>query len=414
MARFYPPEFAVVALLAIAAAPCCGAEPPMPPLDPNEFALMPWGSITGPQEVFDGIRDCGFNTAGFVFPHELDRAHKAGLKAIVHDKSIHVSDSARSLDDATVEKRIRELARRTANHPATWGYYLRDEPSASLYPALARATVALRKEAPGKLPYINLFPLYVPASVFPTAKPTYEGYLEEFATVVKPDFISYDNYSLMDNGTLRDGYFQNLEMVRAAALRHALPFWNIVLGNSHFHYAEPTPATLRFQAYTTLAYGARGLSYFTYLTPAIGNYRLAPVDQFGNRTPTWDAMRQVNLQVRMLAPTYVRLKSVNVFHQPDVPTSCTGIATSRFVESVTGGGSMVVGEFEGPEGEPYAMVVNKDYHRSTEFGIRFKSKGAVNIVSAYTGKEEAFAGENGWLAPGQGMLLHLKPQKEDR
>ena len=270
----------------------------------------------------------------------------------------------------------------------------------------------MRKEAPGKLPYINLFPLYVPASVYPAANRTYEGYLEEFATVVKPDFISYDNYSLIDDGSLRDGYFQNLELVRAAALRHNLPFWNIVLGNSHFHYAEPTPATLRFQAYTTLAYGARGLSYFTYYTSTTGNYRLAPVDQFGNRTPTWDAMRQVNFQVRMLAPTYVRLKSVNVFHHPDVPTSCTGIATSRFVQSVSGDGSYLVGEFKGSEGDAYAMVVNKNYHRSANFEAKFKGAGAVQIVNAYTGKEVEFAGENNWLAPGQGMLLHLKPEKK--
>jgi hypothetical protein len=269
---------------------------------------------------------------------------------------------------------------------------------------------ALRKEAPGKLPYINLFPLYVPASVYPASNRTYEGYLDEFARVVKPDFISYDNYSLMDDGSLRDGYFQNLEQVRAAALRHNLPFWNIVLGNSHFHYAEPNLNTLRFQAYTTLAHGARGLSYFTYFAPKVGNYRLAPIDPFGNRTPTWDAMRQVNLEVRTLAPAYVRLKSVNVFHHPDVPTSCTGIASSRIVAGISGSGKFVVGEFEGPEGDPHALVVNRDFHKSTEFGIEFKAKGTLILVNAYTGKEEAFGGENGWLAPGQGMLFHLKPK----
>ena len=57
---------------------------------------------------------------------------------------------------------------------------------------------------------------------------------------------------------------------------------------------------------------------------------------------------------------------------------------------------------------PYVMVVNKSLHWSTPFGIEFKDKGNIMITSSYTGKEEKFAGENGWLAPGQGMLLHLK------
>ena len=64
--------------------------------------------------------------------------------------------------------------------------------------------------------------------------------------------------------------FANLEAVRSAASAHKPPFWNIVLSNSHFTYAEPSPAGLRFQAYTTLAYGGRGISYFTYVSPNTG------------------------------------------------------------------------------------------------------------------------------------------------
>jgi len=42
--------------------------------------------------------------------------------------------------------------------------------------------------------------------------------------------------------------------------------------------------------------GARGISHFTCFTPISGNYRLAPADQFGNKTPTWEMLRNVNLQ----------------------------------------------------------------------------------------------------------------------
>ncbi len=213
--------------------------------------------------------------------------------------------------------------------------------------------------------------------------------------------------ALMDDGSLRGGYFQNLEAVRDAAQRHGLPFWNIVLGNAHFHYAEPTEAGLRFQLYTTLAYGGRGISYFTYFAPAVGNYRLAPIDQFGHKTPTWAMLRNVNLQLNRIGKVYLTLKSVNVFHHPNVPRGCSTIKTSKWLARLSGD-DLLVGEFEGPDGQPFVMVVNKSLHNSTHFDVTFKESGRVQYVSAYSGAIGNWGGENAWLAAGQGMLLCLK------
>lgn len=374
-------------------------------LKPEEFAVLPWGGTPGDEAALNEIRECGFNLAGFVAPDDLDKVSKAGLKCLVLDGSSHVSDAVVQLDEAEIAKRVDALTARTAKHPAVYGYYLRDEPSAGAYPGLGRWAAAYKKAAPEMLPYINLLPNYASAGQLGT--PTYDEYLESFVQTVKPKFISYDHYALMDDGSLRGGYYQNLEAVRKAALKHDLPFWNIVLSNSHFRYAEPTPAGFRFQLYTTLAYGGRGISYFTYFAPKIGNYRLAPIDQFGNKTPTWDMLRQVNLELHKLGPTYITLKSVNVFHHPNVPDGCSGIGTSKYLASVSGD-DLLVGEFEGPGGVPYAMVVNKSLHISTAFGVQFKEPGQVMRVSAYTGSTDPWVGEDCWLAPGQGMLLCLK------
>ena len=72
------------------------------------------------------------------------------------------------------------------------------------------------------------------------------------------------------------------------------------------------------------------------------------------------------------------------------------------------GDDLLVGEFEGPGGVPYAVVVNKNLHVSTAFGVQFKEPGQVMRVSAYTGSTDPWRGEDCWLAPGQGMLLCLK------
>lgn len=371
-------------------------------LKPEEFAILPWGHTPSDPDILNDIRQCGFNLAGFVGVEGLDPVDKAGLQCIV--SGVHVGDAEALLDQAEIGKRVQEIVDRAKGSKAVYGYYLRDEPSTMPFPGLGKWAAAFERAAPGKLPYINLFPNY--ASPEQLGAKSYDDYLEAFAKTVNPKFLSYDNYSLMDDGSLRGGYFQNLESVRAAALRHNLPFWNIVLGNAHFSYAEPSPSGLRFQAYTSLAYGARGLSYFTYFAPNVGNYRLAAIDQFGNKTPTWDMLRNVNLQIHTLGPTYLKLKSINVFHHPNVPEGCSRIATSKLLASVEGG-SLLVGEFEGPGGQPYAMVVNKDLHKSTWFSVKFKSAGRIDRVSAYTGDTGPWGGEDCWLAAGQGMLLCL-------
>lgn len=374
-------------------------------LKPSEFTILPWGTTGGDLETFQTIKDCGFNLAGFVWPDKIELVKQAGLQCLVIESSTHVGDAEVALDQAEIDKRVEALVKKVGDNPAVYGYYLRDEPSAGAFPGLGRWAAAFAKFAPDALPYINLLPNYANAGQLGT--PTYEEYLESFVQAVKPKFLSYDHYALMDDGSLRGGYFQNLEAVRKAALKHNLPFWNIVLSNAHFNYAEPTPAGFRFQAYTTLAYGARGISYFTYFAPHVGNYRLAPIDQFGHKTPTWDMLREVNLRIHKLGPVYLTLKSINVFHHPDVPEGCSGIATSKLLKSVDGA-SLLVGEFEGPNGEPYVMIVNKDLHKSTPFGLQFKDAGQVTRVSAYTGSTDPWGGEDCWLAAGQGMLLGLK------
>ena len=400
---------ACVALFLATSACSAGAQEKGPRmLRPEEFAILPWGWTPGDPDQLAGIRECGFNLAGFVAVDHLELVRKAGLQCIVSDGSTHVGDAEAALPEDEIERRVKSLVERVAGHEAVFGYYLRDEPGAGAYAGLGRWAAAYARHAPGALAYINLFPNY--ASPAQMGAATYEEYLERFVATVKPRFISYDHYALMDDGSLRGGYFQNLEAVRAAALKHNLPFWNIVLSNAHFHYAEPTEGGLRFQAYTTLAYGARGISYFTYFAPHVGNYRLAPVDQFGHRTKTWDMLRNVNLQIHSLGPTYITLKSVNVFHHPNVPEGCRGLDTARHVAEVSGG-DLLVGEFEDPQGRPYAMVVNKDLHRSTPFTVKFKHGGAISMISAYTGSEAPWTGEQVWLAPGQGMLLKVVPKE---
>lgn len=46
-------------------------------LNASEFAILPWGGTSGDQSVFDTIRDCGFNLAGFVVVDDLEKGQQS-------------------------------------------------------------------------------------------------------------------------------------------------------------------------------------------------------------------------------------------------------------------------------------------------------------------------------------------------
>lgn len=265
---------------------------------------------------------------------------------------------------------------------------------------------AIRDSAPDKWPYINLFPDYADNSQLGTSG--YEDYLERFIATCHPKIVSYDNYSLMDDGSLRNNYWTNLEAVRNACKKHGIEFWNIVLAVAHFNYREPNAADLRFEAYTSLAYGARGLAYFTYFAPAVGNYRGAAIDQFGNETPTWHNLQNVNLQLQKLGSALLQLESEDVYHIGDVPSGCKGAPTNSLVSAIPGG-AFLVGEFSHKDGSRYVLIVNKDVVKSHPCSPQFrKAPRRLQHVSPYSGTLTPFEGEYVWLAPGQGVLLKLE------
>ncbi|HOX55831.1 MAG TPA: hypothetical protein P5205_03875 [Candidatus Paceibacterota bacterium] len=390
--------------LGLLVATCCGASA-QGLTDTNFFPIMAWNWTPKDPAVLQKMKDCGLTVAGFVSPETLDACQAAGLKAIVSDTRTSGYDWG-NVDEAKARQNVASLVGEVGQHPALYGYYLRDEPNAALFPGLAKVAKLIRELSPGKWPYINLFPDYADAGQLGTSD--YAEHLERFIAVCGPAIISYDNYSLMDDGSLRANYWSNLEAVRAASRKHGLVFWNIVLSSAHFNYREVGAADFRFQAYTTLAYGGRGLSYFTYFTPSHGNYRMGPIDQFGNQTPTWYFMQHVNLQIQKLAPTLLHLTSDAVYHFGSVPSGTSGPPTNSLVTGV-GGDNFMAGDFTHRDGTRYLMIVNKDLSKSRVCSPSFRqAPRRVQHVSAYTGGLTSFEGEDVWLAPGAGVLLKVE------
>lgn len=386
---------------------------PEPP-PPDRFAIMAWGRSPSDPEQLRWMKEAGLNISGFCRLDDAEQVRQAGLACFVSDKRVNGYDWEKLPPDAELRRNLGEVVEAVKDNPAVIGFYLRDEPHASLMPGLGRVAAILRELAPQKATYVNLFPHRVSRERLGT---DYESYGRMLVDVVGQRFLSYDNYSLV-GGEMLDYFYTNLEIIRRLALEKKVPFWNCILANAHFNYMEPSDATFNLQVYATLAYGGRGIQYFTYFTPEIGNYRLGAIDQFGNKTPTWDMLRRINKQIHALAPTLVGLKSTSVYHYPDVPEQARPLSESRLIESIEmtqryvrppAAGRFLVGEFEDGQGRPYFLLVNKDLNNSFQFRVRFKQQGRKLVrVSPYSGREEPFGREMDWLAPGSGVLLRVE------
>src|SRR5262245_4236737 len=115
----------------------------------NFFPIMPWNSPPNDPAILKKIHECGFTVAGFVPPSALDACDSAGLKAIVSDPRASGYDWA-AIDEAKARSNVSNLLAEVGNHPAVFGYYLRDEPTAAWFPNLEKVASAVRDRAPGK------------------------------------------------------------------------------------------------------------------------------------------------------------------------------------------------------------------------------------------------------------------------
>ena len=370
-------------------------------------------------ERYREIADCGFNVA--MPPGErtvdretnrkiLDACKTVGLKALIYDNRMPIRRKRVTANSPQFEKALDAIVADYSGHPALAGYYIGDEPPAGLFPALAKVNRYLLKKDPRHLPFINLYPNYAGPRRLGTG--SYREHVSRFIATVKPKLVSWDHYLQMAGD--ESLYFRNLETVREQCKKAKLPFIQIILSLPHRNYRNPNEADLRWQVYTSLAYGARGIMYFTYWTIPLRRVRgPAIIGPDGKRDAKYELVRRVNTQLKALAPTLTRIDSTGVYATAPLPPGVQGLAAGAPVKQAEGG-PMLIGCFRGRKEETYILVVN----RSFKDKITARLTMAANRVSACeisqeTGKPLKAVTLKGKplevpLEPGDGRLFLLR------
>jgi len=319
------------------------------------------------------IRTSGTNTM-----EHLKRCERFGLKTIIDP-------------DGPVDK--------WPESPAFWGYFLGDEPGAGAFPDMARRAEEIRQKIPGRFGYVNLLPNYAPAWALGTSN--YDEHIAKFVREVKPEVLSMDHYPLMrpDADTRKD-YCDNLETMRKHSLGAGIPFWNYFYNMPFNDRLDPTEAQIRWQIFTSVAYGAKGVLYFCYWTPGKGAAGAgefpkggAIITAEGGKTRHYDEARRINSELKNLGPTLMKLTSTGVQRANTLATNLQpAIAGSplRNLKAVAGDppGEYIIGTFRHADGRRAVLILNHSYSHTgwpiVEFDVEVKD---VREVDKTTGKE---------------------------
>lgn len=300
------------------------------------------------------------------------------------------------------------------NDDFIYGWYLWDEPGNNRKPCtllnfvpnsdnadINRMSIQIRSDSAysKKLDFVNLFPTYWDYT--PSAD-AYENYIDAFinSQQFKPRVLCFDHYPLLrtEYGGFRSDYYLNLNIIREKSLEYNVPFWMIVLASEHDNYKKPTIEEISLQAYSALAYGAKGIGYYLYARgwESLG-YKSWILENYVDDLNITDSLhgslfkpvQKLNENIQTLGKILMNFKSVEVFHTSDYPNKQKEISHSLFesnhfnglIKQITNNdGSntdtkLLIGIFEEMNKSStigkYLLIVNKDVTSGSNIRLKF-------------------------------------------
>lgn len=240
----------------------------------------------------------------------MDLAEKVGFRIIPIDMRVLPFAFMPEMEVDTAV--IQQVVESYKGHPAFAGYVVKDEPNASMFPALAKITQAFLNLDSINEPLINLFPSY--GSPTQLGFEDYRSYIRSFIEIVEPRLLAYDNYALRDGVTWYEVWYNDLKIVREESREARIPFMIFVQSQGIAEGLRvPNLAGILWQVNTALAYGTHGVGWFSYWTPLpdqglkqeegaapplIESHYNAMIDLDGNRTEVYDHVREANLYLK--------------------------------------------------------------------------------------------------------------------
>lgn len=359
----------------------------------SEIPVLAWHSIPEEEttiERFEELREAGFNHSFSGYSNveqvqkALDIALKTGIKLII------------SCPELSTTPEI--VVKRFMKHKALAGYYLKDEPSADEFANLGAWAKRIQAIDNEHFCYLNLLPTY--ASLDQLKSKSYRDHVQTYIREVPTQVLSFDHYPIIegkDGLSLREDYYENLEIFADESSKAGKPFWAFALAVAHAPYPIPDLAQMRVQMFSNLAYGAQALQYFTYWTPGKNpnwNFHHGPIGLDGKRTDIYDKVKELNEEIQVLQSIFQGSKVLRIRHAGNyIPSATTRLTT--LPSKVTK--LEVTPSMANKQAGALISEVQKNQHRYLVIVNRdFKNRMGLDIALDSTAKRVM---KNGWLVP---------------
>ncbi len=369
----------------------------------------------------------------------FDMFQRHGMQAIHYDTNILSAmniapdKTARSFDPQKADHILPYL-----NHPALLGSTFLDEPGYLYFEAIGRSVKEYTERFPGKMPYINLLPMYANnlqlaggATVdriehyeTPPESQDYQQYIDSYVRLVPTDYICVDIYPHMVSGTYSN-YVRNIEIVAEACRKSGREFWIWIQTCSWRPSVRiPNEVDFRWQIYTMLAFGAMCIQYFVFSNDHeprenqddVVKIQGALTDYDGTPLSLWYASRKITTELRLLSPIYTEYYytgafTMNVSEKTPYLEMANPLKGFDAIADIDCAEPLLVGCFQKDKiTDKAVMLVNMTDPGAHAYTIQARMRFTGKAVSYFGGRPLALtADSDGFcsiiLPPGEGVFI---------
>ncbi len=357
----------------------------------------------------------------------LDACAEYGIGVILNDYRARWYGA--SDDPKAYTERFRAAYEQFGKHPAAIGFHVGDEPMDEK--SFADAAEAHRIQlavAPELTPHLNFLPYWEGQEESILKAPTFADWAKRMAKEADLKILCYDCYVQMnpeEAGTHQ--YYTNLRKFSEAADTSGLLPWTTLLSVGHFRYRVPSEDDFRWQVNTAAASGMKGILWFFVYAVMIANYRLSPIDEFGERSETFPRLSRVNRHfLHEFGDFFMKAEHVATWHTGKAyggyPLFEAGKSDPLLLDVTCGEGLPGVVGFFSLDGQRYAAVVNNSpkengcfvlhLPKGTKTFQRLNWNGGFDDMRTnhhdahYRECENEIQGGD-WLAPGQMKIYRI-------
>lgn len=217
-----------------------------------------------------------------------------------------------------------------SDHPAIWGIDAGDEPSALDFDHYGKIIAYTEKAFEHQFIYLNLYPNYASVAqntasqtVCQLGTATYAEHIESYIRRVPTDYICYDHYVYSTRNMPL--MYENFRITADACRESGRSFWYVPQVNSSRPEEWISTDRLRYQAYTSMAYGAQCIIWACWTA---GWWNNQVVDEDGAQTQQYDKLKTVNFEIKAFAGEYMKYRSVS--------TDLIGVAVDGSTAEIAG------------------------------------------------------------------------------